>query len=290
GSSGGSAAAVVAGLCAAALGTDTMGSVRGPASYCGIAGLKPSNDLIPIQGVVPLSPRLDHVGVFAPRARDIAPVLAALAGLDAAPLPPIDFTRVAIAHLVELESLKPSVEVIAALARAAATFGRLGARVDAAPGFAATLAAARKHAFLVCEVDGAAAHAADLAAHGAAFPEPQRGFFVYGQNVSAERYAAALAGLDETRAAIDRLLASHDAVILPATPEPAFAFGAEPGANQAIFTSIANAAGLPAISAPMGHSADGLPLGLQIIARRGADLFLLALADAYERARDQAAA
>jgi aspartyl-tRNA(Asn)/glutamyl-tRNA(Gln) amidotransferase subunit A len=298
GSSGGSGAAVAASLVAAAIGTDTMGSVRIPAAYCGIVGLKPTWGLVSPRGVHPLSRRLDHVGVLARDVTDAALVLQALAGFDPespdSRKPPRRTNLVAglgdgVAGMtIGVASEFASVAVEPAVARA------FGAALDSLRGLGCLLreidlarydpTRARRAGLLVIEAEAAAIYATQFDAAPDAFSPALRGMLDYGRNTAVPRLVEALYCVEEAGETLRRRCAAVDALVTPTVPQAAFPFGTAAPVNQADFCAVANFAGCPAISVPMGCDERGLPLGLQIIAAPFAERRLIALARAFEQA------
>ena len=258
GSSSGSAAAVAAGLCDAALGTDTLGSVRIPASYCGVVGFLPSPGVFSMEGVMPLAPSFDRVGVLAPRVRPAAD----LAALSMAPA-------------------KAAIGVIGAVEDAASALSRAGHRIVQL----GTLdwPALRRAALLMVEREGAQVHAALLDDPSSGLSVPVRAALNFGRHADAQRLAKARARLDEANK-FEEWLTRCEVLLLPTTPQAAFAFDTLPPDSQADFTVPASVLGLPALSLPRGKSAEGLPLGVQLVARRGADALLLGIAAQLEAA------
>jgi aspartyl-tRNA(Asn)/glutamyl-tRNA(Gln) amidotransferase subunit A len=273
GSSGGSAAAVAAGLCAAALGTDTLGSVRIPASYCGVVGYVPSGGLVDREGVMPLAPSFDRIGVLARTVADAADVAAAMATairIDAAP-------GVTLGVLRGLDSFVPG-GILAAVGRAAQALGTAGHRlvdIDSA-GFDWT--AVRRAALLHVEIEGARALAPWLDDPAAELSASLRAALELGRRADAERVERAARHLDEARARIRAWLERAQVIVLPATPQRAFAFDAEVPANQADLAVPASLLGLPALSIPAPTGARELPVGVQLFAAHGADPLLLGVA------------
>ena len=276
GSSGGSAAAVAAGLCDAALGTDTMGSIRKPASYCGIYGFKPAQAAVSRDGLELCEASLDVIG---PLARDlqtlerVARVISNFGEGGRADLP---------ATLVDLGEVECTSEVIAAHDEARRALGATAeftlphplARVR----FAGFIMVARTMATTFADVDPSklSPRLKKLVAYG---PRRSDADWADDQRMLAE-------AADRLRAAVE----THGAILLPTSPAPAFPHSGEAPANQADFTGIANFAGLPAISIPGGWSGDRLPFGMQLIGRIGHEAGLFALArrldialDAYRR-------
>jgi aspartyl-tRNA(Asn)/glutamyl-tRNA(Gln) amidotransferase subunit A len=246
GSSGGAAAAVAAGLCAAALGTDTMGSVRIPAAYCGVFGHKPVHGLVGMAGIMPLSPRLDSVGVLARGAADVAAVLAVLA-----PIAPANATlRYA---LLDLGTAVTCADITA---------------VVSLPAWDST--AVRRAALLVAEVDALAVHTAMLARHPEGFSAALTAMLRWAAALPAGKIASAHAVLAQAATTLRHAMAGFDALLLPAVPGPAFAFTCPVPVDQADFTVLANIAGLAATAFPMGMSENGLPLAAQVLSANDA--------------------
>lgn len=269
GSSGGSGAAVAAGLCAAALGTDTMGSVRIPSAYCGVFGIKPRFGAIPEAGVTPLSPSLDHVGIHARSAEDCTLVLAAIADPD--PLAPS--MTMAVLDVTGRAALSDDVrEAFGRLVAEARTRGL----VDGTLTLDIDLGRIRRKGLLVSEVEGMAVHGPVLAERPEGFSATFSGMLRWGSDQSAEKLAAARGEIAAARVKIEDLLGDRVGLLCPTTGGTAFAFGDPIPADQADITCLANIAGLPAVAFPMGLSQDGLPMSAQIIGRRSADILALA--------------
>jgi aspartyl-tRNA(Asn)/glutamyl-tRNA(Gln) amidotransferase subunit A len=267
GSSGGSAAAVAAGLCAAALGTDTLGSIRIPAAYCGIYGLKPGWAAVPAKGVVPLCSRFDAVGPLARSLADLAVVQDVLAPA-AAPRP---VRRIAVLPALNDHA---AADVAAVFAAALAALPGLGvAVVPVAADFDPM--AARSAAFIEMAREAADTFAADLSAGG--ISDMTQHLLAMGTSIGADALAAGQTAMAAAVAAVHAALAQADLLMMPTTPQPAFPFG-QAQTSQGHFTGLANMAGLPAISVPAGLSRDGLPLGVQLLGRAGDEATLLAFA------------
>jgi aspartyl-tRNA(Asn)/glutamyl-tRNA(Gln) amidotransferase subunit A len=289
GSSGGSAAAVAAGMCMGALGTDTAGSIRIPAGLCGLVGLKPTRDLCPTDGVLPLSPTLDHVGPVARSAEDTGVLLAAMAGrrLDIAPVDLRD-VRVGVARSDTL--LSP--EVSAALERTIAALVADGCEVAevAVPSFVRAL----WHANRIISVEASVVHA-DIAdtAGDRLQPETYRKLRA-ASKIDGATYYRALRHMEHVRRGFDAALDAHDVLLAPgvACPAPEFGTGSVTvdgrvwrlGDALCWNMAAANLAGLPAVALPAG-TADGLPVGVQLLGRRGQDVRVLAMAEAMAAAR-----
>jgi len=284
GSSGGSGAAVAAGLCGLALGTDTMGSVRIPAAYCGVVGFKPSHDLLGLDGVVPLSRWLDHVGILARRVEDVeaalriaAPRLHEPGSWAGGPW------RLAV--LRDARPLGASDEVQRAFdagLQRLGTMPRTQLQHVTLQGF--DLSAARRAGLLLCEAE---LHPllADLVQHRPeTLPADLLAMMRYIERKSAPDLGAAAARIARTGAQLTALCIGFDALLLPTAPQTAFAIDQAAPANQADFSGVANMNGAPAISLPLPVPPGALPVGLQLIGHRGADLDLLQLALQVEQA------
>ena len=277
GSSGGSAAAVAAGFVPFALGTDTMGSVRIPSAYCGIAGLKPSKDALSMRGVLPLSPTLDHVGLHAAGAADIALVFDTLSPFGAMAEP-----DVAIADFGA--SVDVDDDIADGFRAAASVLDRGGrrARVDVS-GF--EFGALRRRGLLVSEVEGLRIHAQRLAESRAGFSADFAAMLDYGGAQPKSRVDAAYDAIAEAGAHFTDIVRRAGVLMAPTAPQGPFPFEAGTPANQADFTCLANFAGLPAVAVPATASG-APPASVQFIASRGEDQRALAAAAAFERARD----
>lgn len=289
GSSGGSAAAVAIGWAQLALGTDTMGSVRVPASYCDVAAIKPAAGLISCSGVVPLCARLDHVGLLARDARDLALALPLAAGFDAAdpaarrfgsqlPLP-IPATarapRTPLGATVEpgiWARFEAALEVIARL-------GCVVERFDAPP---CDLGSLRRAGLLLTGAAMLVIYETEWREQRAALPDEMAATMTWAEGKSARDMARATI-LMESGIPLQRLLqgAAH-CLLLPTSPMSPFATDIPAPANQADLTVLPNISGSPAASVPMPRGAGELSAGLQIIGSAGDDMAVLALAGAYQ--------
>ncbi|HEX4328871.1 MAG TPA: amidase [Burkholderiales bacterium] len=283
GSSGGSAAAVAAGFCGLALGTDTMGSVRIPAAYCGIAGFKPSRGALSLGGVMPLSPTLDHLGLLAPTAADLSRAWHALQG-EGEMQTALGFKGRRVGMLPGLLGVEVVDGVERMMDQALACLRDAGAILVEAS-LPLEVVALRRDAFLLCEIEGAAVHAAALAADPEGFSPPLRKLLAYGARQDPATVAETRKRLAAAADTLHNCLQGLDLLVLPTCPQAAFAHGAPVPLNQADFTVPANLAGAPALSLPWGADAAGLPLGLQLIARPGMDTLLLRLGSLLEALR-----
>lgn len=261
GSSGGSGAAVAAGLCDVALGTDTMGSVRIPASHCGVYGLKPATASVSQEGLEPADLSLDAIG---PLARDLATLERAarvISGFRDDPLEGAGATLVD--HGVEVH---PEV---------ARTFDAALAVLEAGP-----RAVALSHPQSRIRFAGFIGVSREMAAHlrGVSTSERLAKLLTYGPRRSLADWAEDRAILERTRDEVRAVIAEHGFLILPTVPNPPFPHSEPEPAAQADFTCLANIAGLPSISLPAGWTADGLPIGVQLVGPAGAEAGLFTLA------------
>ncbi len=299
GSSGGSAAAVAAGLCYAAIGTDTAGSIREPAALCGCVGLKPTYGRVSARGVIPLSMSLDHVGPLAATAGDAAIVLQAIAGYDradttSASVSVADYVsacqataqplRVGTLRSYFCDDLDP--EVAAAFEQAVAVVKMLVAEmkdVQLAVPTDRTLQAAESYAHHAESVN----NTPDLYQ-----PETLRRIRS-GASVTAAEYIQRRRELDEARRDIRDVFATVDLLIAPTMPMPAPKIDdlqANPDALRPAELRLLrntrpfNVWGLPAISVPCGFTNSGLPIGLQIAGPPWREDLVLRMASAYEEA------
>lgn len=299
GSSGGSAAAVAAGLCAGAVGTDTGGSIRIPAALCGITGVKPTFGAVPLDGVIPLAWTLDHAGPLARSVRDAALLLDVMTGTVGRPgsvsqhlegVAEAVGVRVGLPRAGFWASLDPEVEHLCA--SAVTVLRDLGADIrDVDVPYAGY---AGRAAAVILSAEATAYHERHLRAHPQDYGEDVqtrllRGFFLRATDYVAARRAQAF-----LRDAFLRAFEQTDVLIMPTTPAPASPIDEEPasraGTSLAMsvqltrFTNPFNLTGLPALSVPCGFTRAGLPVGLQIAGRPGEEGTVLRVAAAYERA------
>ena len=297
GSSGGSAAAVAAGLCCAALGTDTGGSVRIPAAYCGVVGLKPSFGLISTCGVVPLSYRLDHAGPLTRTVADAAIMLGVLAGFD--PRCPesrhgpdfrpngtgpvrLDGMRLGIIRNFSADVHEAAVR--RAFDQALQQLSSLGAttRLVDLPSY--DVVQGRRAGFVRVEAEAAFIHGPLYDREPERFSPEMRRYLDYGRDLAALRLLAADRRIDVAAFELAQCFQDVDAIVSPTTPQAAPAFDGPAPDSAGNFCILANFAGLPAISVPMGATEQALPLGLQIIGPLHEEARVLRIAASYEAA------
>jgi aspartyl-tRNA(Asn)/glutamyl-tRNA(Gln) amidotransferase subunit A len=290
GSSGGSGAALAAGMCLGALGTDTGGSIRIPAAACGIVGLKPTIGELTCEGVVPLSSTLDHIGPMGLSVSDVGMLFQALKGTA------VRGVAAAGGHLTFgliggyfMQPLDPDVrEMIERVQQALRTRGHTIVNIDL------------PHADWTPDVylhivlpEAAAFHARMLDAHGDRYSPGVRLRLEMGRYVLAEDYVRAMRLRQILTREVDRALRECDALLLPAMAVPAPPIGASTvevdGISQPVraamlkLTQLFNMTGHPAIVLPGGDGRDRLPRALQLVGQRGRTERLLDIAAAVER-------
>ncbi|MGI5129013.1 amidase family protein [Pseudonocardia sp. CA-107938] len=310
GSSGGSAAALAAGVTDLEIGTDIGGSLRHPANYCGVYALKPTWDRLPMRGVVPPLPEnwmLSDLSVAGPMARtadDLAFLWEVLAGRT---VPRGDVAGMRVALWVGEPGYPLAADVRGAVERAADVLRGQGAKVEvAAPPFGdGTGAGNDVYLALLFAVLGARNLTAEqweqLAAHRGAEPGPRYrpGSYAYHATASYREYAAAAVARQRLRDRLAEWFTGFDAILCPVGPVPAFPHQHEgtvfdrdldvddvavPYGHLFDWIALATACHAPAIAAPVGATAAGLPLGVQLVGRWDEEHRLLDLARALEAA------
>lgn len=298
GSSSGSAAAVACGMCLGALATQTGGSITRPASYCGVYSLKPTHGRVSVDGVLPLAPSMDHVGVMANCVRDLAILFQAIAGPDSrrgftfhnhAPIPDvlaaIDHTAGSDSNLdycvlggmftdLLSEEVRPHYDAL--IRRLAENVALLDRNVPPA-GFTETNRLQR----VVMAVEAAEYHGPRMKRHPDDYPPCVRALIEEGLSHPATLYSTALAVAQRLTDQIDRTLSGQRCFITPATTTtaPVAATTGDPAFNAPwSFT------GMPTVSLPYTFSHDGLPLAAQLIGSSMCEDDLLAAAAWLERA------
>ena len=299
GSSGGSAVAVASGLCFMSPGSDTGGSIRIPASLCGVVGLKPTYGRVSLRGAIALSWTLDHAGPLARTVGDVALALNAIAGHD--PLDPSSADVPTEDHASGLEDGAQSVRVLvptnhffddvdrevdAAVREAARVLASLGATVTDMALPRVDLLAPTQRAILL--TDAAAAHREHLRERAADIGADVLTRLRTGQTFTGMDYAQARRDRNELRREWLALLRDHDVILSPTTLIPAPPRDGEDAVAAAqrltANTSPFNLTGLPAISVPCGFTQTGLPIGLQLAGGPWRERLLLRVARAYEHA------
>lgn len=302
GSSGGSAVAVATGMALAAIGTDTGGSIRIPASLCGVVGLKPTYGRISLRGVLPLSWNLDHAGPITKRVEDAALMLQVMGGYDSEDPAsfktlPGDFSshmrdsirdrKVALAVGTFIEEVTHP-EILAAVRKAADVLAEQGAIIEEI-----NVDYLREGALanaLMTQADGAAFHRERLKEHPDWFGADVRQRLETGAAFTSTEYALARRTQVEVRRRCDILFEEYDALILPTTPIAAPVLEGENAVERARLltrlTAPFNITGLPALSVPCGFTTEGLPIGLQIASRAWNESGVLRIGYAYQEATE----
>jgi aspartyl-tRNA(Asn)/glutamyl-tRNA(Gln) amidotransferase subunit A len=297
GSSGGAAVSVVMRMAAAAIGTDTGGSIRIPAAACGVVGLKPAFGEVPTDGVLPLSTSLDHVGPLAGSVADAAAVYQVLARTPARRLTPRPPGGLRLGRLGGYIEAKLHSEVRAGYEAAIDRITRAGVTISArqlahADAIAPTYAS-------ISLAEGAAYHSATLDRAPERYRAITRDRLEQGRRILAETYLHALATQDEIRGDVDAALADADALILPGMAIPAPVLGTDTialdGVDEPVrllmlrLTQPFNLSGHPAIVMPCGTTSDGLPISLQLVGHKAATAALLDVAAGIETLLDERA-
>jgi aspartyl-tRNA(Asn)/glutamyl-tRNA(Gln) amidotransferase subunit A len=302
GSSGGSAAAVAAGQCYLALGSDTGGSIRSPASHCGIYGLKPTYDLISRDGAVALSWSLDHVGLFARSVWDLAAGLNATVHRDSDTFSGqmkqdygkemdrgIAGLRIGVPQNYYFDNIHP--QVLECVMSSVALLEEQGARrVSPKLPYSGELLATH---FCIMFAEASAYHQETLHRNPDGYGEEVRTLLRIGELLSATEYIAAQRARGLIQRAWAEMFSEIDALVVPSVAAPASKVGedswvAPDGTSESILSAFsrlalpANLLGLPAICIPSGIIGANLPVGLQIIAPPGREALLLRIARAHE--------
>lgn len=302
GSSGGSAAAVAAGMCFGALGTDTAASVRHPAAYCGVVGLKPTYGRVSTRGVIPLSWSLDHVGPICRSAADAALLLEGIAGFDAAEPTSVDRPvqrystamrttakrwRIGVVRRPYFDGLDADIE--AAVNDAIAAIARITAGVQDVD---------LPYANLLLTIAGAEAytfHEPYFTKTPELYQPMTRERLRLASSIPASAYIQARREMESLRLRAGDVFSTVDLLVTPTTVIPPITIEAgnadpplPPDGTPIEFrnTHMFDVLGLPAISVPCGFTRDGMPIGLQIAGPAWGEARVLALAHAYQRITD----
>ena len=310
GSSGGSAAAVAARLCFAAIGTDTGGSIRQPSAYCGVVGLKPTYGRVSTSGVIPLSWSLDHVGPITRTAMDAALLLEVIAGYDPQDTTSIDSPvpdyvaaiadstsslRLGVPRAYFFDELHP--EIQAAMEAALLVLKTITASEhDVPPPLTdATYSSWMDPYGAIFTAEAYAYHKDYIARNPELYQAPTLKRLRVGADVTTARYILGRRRLDQVRRSIAHAFKSVDLLITPTVRVPPFTIAdlqADPDTVRAKELAMLhntkpwNFPGLPTISVPSGFTRTGLPIGMQITGPPGGEATVLRLAYAYEQATE----
>lgn len=295
GSSGGSAAAVATGMCFGAIGTDTGGSIREPAAFCGIVGLKPTYGRVSARGVFPLSVSLDHVGPLCRNVTDTALMLQAIAGYDPLDTTSVDWPTDSYACALELKT-KPRIGIVRR-----PFFGDLDPEIAHAVDEALKQIGDLSSDILEVDLPSTptAVQAPEVyAVHAKYFSASPE---LYGRwiqerlrqaaAVDTVSYIKARQELDRVRRDVGDVFSKVDLLVTPTSPVPpitiseALAMSPDPAGELWLRnTRPFNAYGLPTISVPCGFTRAGLPIGLQIAGPNFAEASVLSFAHSFEEA------
>jgi Asp-tRNA(Asn)/Glu-tRNA(Gln) amidotransferase A subunit family amidase len=290
GSSGGSAAAVASGMVGLALGTDTMGSVRIPAAYCGIFGFKPSRGAVSNRGSVICSRIMDNIGPMARSARDLSLAMVVMKAFDEGCASSVDFSAFNTVSYADNKVLLVP-ENLAELGVAEDIFADFEANLSAFTDLGYTLqpfdfsgydfAAARRAGLLLCEAEMRVEHEQDWQNNQDKFSDYMRAMLSYIERKSPMDMMQSERVLDNAILFARQVFKGGCAILMPTNLQRAFSFDDPVPANQADLTSFANQAGLPAVSLPM-ISDQPLPSGMQIVGPLGSDNHLLHIAERWQ--------
>ena len=301
GSSSGSGAAVAAGLVRMAMGSDTGGSIRGPAAYCGTVGLKPTYGRVSRRGVFPLSYTLDHTGPLTRSVEDAAITLQAIAGYD--PLDPasadervddyfsgleagVRGLRIGVPRAFFTSALATTPDMIAMFDRTVAALRDAGAVVEdvTLPDYAVFTACGR----VILSSEAFAIHEADLRSRLADYGAITQQRLVLGATITAADLVQAFRARRELVDAVDEALGRHDALLTACALAEAPRFDAVPDPNRSAASPVQtlpfNVTGHPALSVPSGLGAGGLPLAVQVVGRPFDEALTLRIGRVAERA------
>jgi aspartyl-tRNA(Asn)/glutamyl-tRNA(Gln) amidotransferase subunit A len=299
GSSGGSSAAVAARLCAAALGTDTAGSVRMPSAFCGVVGLKATHGLASIRGIVPLAETHDHVGPLCRSVSDTALVLAEIAGFD-----PLDAMSISVNAVNYADAVRDRVSGLRIGIPRASFFENLDPEIGTAVDQAITLLDTMTQSMtdvVLPMVDTFPAMVAEVHAYHVQYVADRERRKLYqpstlqqivdGAKVSVPDYIETRRRMSVARNTIADVFSTVDVIVTPTMivgpPTIADAL-AQTTTDIALIRNTVpfNVLGIPAISVPCGFTRAGLPIGLQISGPRLGEAAVLSLANSYEQATD----
>ncbi|HWP85397.1 MAG TPA: amidase [Terriglobia bacterium] len=305
GSSGGSGVAVATGMCYGAVGTDTGGSIRVPASFCGIAGLKPTYGRVSLHGIYPLAWTLDHAGPMARTVVDVGLLYQHLAGFD----PRDEFSedhpvgeiglrkslqgvRLGLPTNYFFDSLQPEVELL--VRQAAGVLEELGAKV--APVTVPGIQEVTEANLVLLAAEAYAGHREHLEQRPGDLGKDVRARIEKGREISGFDYVQAHLTRRRVRRQWQELFASVQAILTPTTPLTAFPLAEALGqaeertiqlrAASTQFLRGFNATGHPALSVCCGFDSEGLPAGMQIVGALWDEATVLRVGYAYEQATD----
>src|SRR5438876_4035455 len=306
GSSGGSGAAVAAQLCYGAIGSDTGGSIRQPAGYCGVVGLKPTHGRVSTSGVIPLSWSLDHLGPMARSATDAALMLQVIAGYDAqdtasidVPVPNYTATiaaatsslRLGIPRAYFYEALHP--EIQAAMEAALSVLKKLtGTQRDIAPLATNGSYSSVMHPYVtILRAEAYAYHNEYVSKSPELYQAQTLKRIQAGEGVMTSAYIQSRRQLEQVRRSVARVFETVDLLITPTACVPSYLLADPNTLREKELLTLRNTRpfnmlGLPTVSVPCGFTRADLPIGMQITGPPGGEATVLRLAYAYEKASE----
>jgi len=289
GSSGGSGASVAAGMAALSLGSDTMGSVRIPASYCGVFGFKATRGAISNSGSVPCSRIMDNIGPIARSARDLSLAFEIMQGYDIenAESKALNFAKDEKQRPIllipdNLSELGIDEDVIEDFEANLQAFKDIGCQIKPFSFADYNFGAARRAGLVVCEADMRLYHADAWQNRNEDFSPYLRSLLTYIDSKTPMDVMQAELALEKAVLKARKLFAQGDFLLMPTAPQRAFTMDAQVPANQADLTGFANQAGLCAVSLPM-LTEHKLPAGMQIVGAPCSDRQVLALAEKWQQ-------
>ena len=270
GSSSGSAAAVACGMVRLALGTQTIGSVNRPASFCGIVGFKPTYGRLPIDGVFPFSPSVDTVGLFTGNVSDVQTAFAAAVHESSASRPQ---SSLRVGLIEDMGCEPPAESMLVALSAVAAKLSEAGAEVQTVvlPDLAVQ---AYHHHLTIIAAEVADVHRELFAKYGPGYTPKLKQIIERGRQITGLQLEAAQAHCEQTKIAFDGLFDRHDLLLCPAASGPA-PRGLESTGDPRM-NLLGTYTGLPALTLPASLADGRLPLGIQLVGPKGGDHSLLA--------------
>ncbi|MGE0283431.1 MAG: amidase [Rhizobiaceae bacterium] len=292
GSSSGSAAAVAGGLVRTTISSDTGGSIRGPASYCGVVGLKPTYVALPKDGACPLAPSLDHLGPVSATVAEAALTFDAVAGSPSSQTAssklgqPLEGLRIGYARNWFARDPEIMPAIITLIDDAASQLSLLGARIEEIELPEAKLFEACGG--VIVHAESYALHREQMAAKGHLYSEKTFPYFMAGIVLGEEDLALALRAAKRLREEVDSALSRCDVLLTVTTCTTALPFSDFQGRTARwtpMRTMAFNVTGHPALSVPCGF-VDGLPAGLQVVGRHGDEATICQIGHAFEQATD----